>query len=332
MLCLSGTDVAADDVRAIIRYLGISHFSLLAHSAGAIYAMATALRMPERVHGRIHLLAPWIPPSQMVAIGVPSSSTSTPSSLPRSQRFLRILPTSFLKFSTSNFMGRNNLVGNGLKSPTSKSRKGGDSNAVSPRASTSVRSPGLTSASSVLPSARGSGRNSPERMFNMASLDDIAETSDMAAAVLSAGDPSGLLRPTTPRPTAPSTVERGSRQQRYDQALTPAVWDLATRKANAAVDLLVCLERSRAIGFRYADVTQRVVIHHGSKDTRVPLDNVKWVAKTMRRAEVRVLDGEGHGLMASAGVMSQVLVEMSKEVGEPRLDADRMSMPSDPYD
>ena len=33
----------------------------------------------------------------------------------------------------------------------------------------------------------------------------------------------------------------------------------------------------------------------------------------MRRCEVRVLEGEGHGLMASANVMSSVLTEMGKE-------------------
>lgn len=33
----------------------------------------------------------------------------------------------------------------------------------------------------------------------------------------------------------------------------------------------------------------------------------------MKKCEVRVLEGEGHGLMASAAVMSSVLVEISKE-------------------
>jgi hypothetical protein len=33
----------------------------------------------------------------------------------------------------------------------------------------------------------------------------------------------------------------------------------------------------------------------------------------MRRCEVRVLEGEGHGLMASATVMGNVLMEIAKE-------------------
>ncbi len=66
----------------------------------------------------------------------------------------------------------------------------------------------------------------------------------------------------------------------------------------------MCLERRHTIGFRYVDITRPVVIHHGSRDTRVPVENVKWLGKTMRRCEVRVLEGEGHGLMASAAVMA----------------------------
>jgi hypothetical protein len=79
------------------------------------------------------------------------------------------------------------------------------------------------------------------------------------------------------------------------------------------VDLLVCLERRHTIGFRYVDITRAVVIHHGSKDTRVPVENVRWLGKTMRRCEVRVLEGEGHGLMASAAVMGGVLMEIARE-------------------
>lgn len=103
------------------------------------------------------------------------------------------------------------------------------------------------------------------------------------------------------------------RQETYDTRLTHAIWQLATTGANPAVDLLVCLERRHTIGFRYVDITRPVVIHHGSRDTRVPVENVKWLGKTMRRCEVRVLEGEGHGLMASAQVMGNVLMEVSRE-------------------
>ena len=112
---------------------------------------------------------------------------------------------------------------------------------------------------------------------------------------------------------ANSQLADRERQQIYDSRLTHAIWQLATTGANPAVDLLVCLERRHTIGFRYVDITRPVTIHHGSRDTRVPVENVKWLGKTMRRCEVRVLEGEGHGLMASAQVMGGVLMEMSRE-------------------
>ena len=110
-----------------------------------------------------------------------------------------------------------------------------------------------------------------------------------------------------------SAMLNEQRQSDYDNRLTHMIWDLATTNANPAVDLLICLERRQAIGFRYVDINRAVVIHHGSRDTRVPVENVKWLGKTMRRCEVRILEGEGHGLMASAIVMSNVLTEIAKE-------------------
>lgn len=112
---------------------------------------------------------------------------------------------------------------------------------------------------------------------------------------------------------AAAMTEERERQIDYDNRLTHKIWELATMNANPAVDLLICLERHRPIGFRYVDITRAVVIHHGTKDTRVPVDNVRWLGKTMRRCEVRILEDEGHGLMASAAVMGNVLMEIAKE-------------------
>ena len=103
------------------------------------------------------------------------------------------------------------------------------------------------------------------------------------------------------------------RELEYEYRLIHAIWDAATTNANPAVDLLVCLERRQEIGFRYADINKEVVIHHGSKDNRVPVENIEWLGGRMRRCEVRVLEGEGHGLMASAKVMSDVLTEIAEE-------------------
>ncbi|GMK59532.1 hypothetical protein CspeluHIS016_0801380 [Cutaneotrichosporon spelunceum] len=50
----------ADVVRQVLDELGINRFQMIAHSAGAPYALATALKMERRVHGKIHLLSPWV--------------------------------------------------------------------------------------------------------------------------------------------------------------------------------------------------------------------------------------------------------------------------------
>ena len=104
-----------------------------------------------------------------------------------------------------------------------------------------------------------------------------------------------------------------ARARDYEECLTHSIWHLATSNSNPALDLLTCLERRRPIGFRYVDITRAVVIHHGSRDTRVPVENVKWLGKVMRRCEVRILEGEGHGLMAVPGVMGDILTEVAKE-------------------
>ncbi|TQV93638.1 hydrolase [Cordyceps javanica] len=279
-----------DDVYAICQALKITKFSILAHSAGAIYALATALRMPQHIRGKIHLLAPWIPPSQMNVFG--SSQEPPTHALPTSQRILRALPTPILKAANSSFMSAtsSSITSSLPKTPRRSKRK---SNGKEGR--------------SVTPSER-----------------DHAELASLH------GDHTGA-RP-VPTPDATENMDRmhppqnslyagagleeaagKERQVTYDTRLTHAIWDLATTGANPAVDLLVCLERRHSIGFRYVDITRPVVIHHGSKDNRVPVDNVKWLGKSMRRCEVRVLEGEGHGLMASAAVMGSVLMEMSKE-------------------
>ena len=278
-----------DDVRAICQHLNLTKFSILAHSAGAIYALATALRMPQHIRGRIHLLAPWIPPSQMSAFG--SQQEALPASaLPYSQRFLRSLPATFLKAANSNWLSATSASVTS-KSPRRSKRKNRDFEAPD----------GLLSSRGVSPSPLVESEKDRNQLAASASKDKenlVAGGSD--------------VRPSLPNRTSSRFAEK-DRQPNYDTRLTEGIWDRATTDANPAVDLIVCLERRQSIGFRYVDIKKPVVIHHGSRDTRVPLENVKWLGKTMRKCEVRVLEGEGHGLMASAAVMGNILMEISRE-------------------
>ncbi|KAI1816974.1 alpha/beta-hydrolase [Poronia punctata] len=281
-----------DDVYAICQTLRVTKFSILAHSAGAIYALATALRMPQHIRGRIHLLAPWIPPSQMNVFGTAQASPPT-NAIPTSQKILRALPTPFLKVANSSFMTTtSSSITSSL--PRDKSRR------------------------TKRKSAPGQGRETTAShkhdIVSGIDKENFVHAADMKASALGGAAADGGAVPQDPALTAASdALADKERQTTYDMRLTHAIWDLATTGANPAVDLLVCLERRHTIGFRYVDITRPVVIHHGSRDTRVPVDNVRWLGKAMRRCEVRVLEGEGHGLMASASVMGSVLMEISQE-------------------
>ncbi len=246
--------------------------------------------------------------------------------IPTSQRILRALPTPFLKAANSSFM---TATSSSITSSLPKQK----------RAKRDRRSNGTTGGkdNKDMPKGMFHALENKENMdVNFPTIPGTADDDD-ADRIRPAGQ-GPLQHPgigghrhrrsnsthqgpgqrdenilSTAAALASSAIADRERQEMYDNRLTHAIWQLATTGANPAVDLLVCLERRHTIGFRYVDITRPVVIHHGSRDTRVPVDNVRWLGKTMRRCEVRVLEGEGHGLMASAQVMGGVLMEISRE-------------------
>jgi pimeloyl-ACP methyl ester carboxylesterase len=287
----------ADDVTIICRQLGITKFSLLAHSAGAVYALAAALRLPQQVRGRVHLMAPWIPPSQMTSIGNSQREPVPAANVPYSQKLLRILPASFLKAANSSFLNARSASLN--KSPRSKSsrrRSMGPEFLESPFRNAVEAASGEENTPSIRSGATG---GASIENHDLSSNGHLMHGIGAATNKLSGHSAAAL--------------KAALRQSSYDERLTQRIWDLATLNANPAADLLTCLERRQTIGFRYFDVTRSVVIHHGSKDTRVPVENVRWLGKMMRRCEVRIMEGEGHGLMANASVMGAVLGEVARE-------------------
>ncbi|KAK0925479.1 hypothetical protein LTR29_018036 [Friedmanniomyces endolithicus] len=347
-----------DDVLTICQHLGISNLSLLAHSAGAIYALATALILPHLIKGRVHLLAPWIPPSQLEAISHPTASAPPAGALPRGQRILRVLPTSFFKAANSSFMTATSAS---LK-PASKTQLQAARDRAREQSMSPTRAPDRPSTSHRPEHHRRESMMLMDQFMPTTHLMDNfplpAKEDDLATSSLATSDPNrrgSLFLAATATPTDPtfsfaqtalSAAEHADRERKleYTSRLTQRTWELATRDSNPAADLLVCLERNREIGFRYTDVTRRVVVTHGSEDRRVPVGNVRWLAGQMNAraavagwvadgqeggqyresregwadhqgrgafCEVRVLEGEGHGLMASAPIMSDVLTEIA---------------------
>lgn len=290
-----------DDVLYICQSLKITKFSLLAHSAGAIYALATALRMGNHITGKIHLLAPWIPPSQMSAMeaqlqGTTGMKSGRVGTLPTSQRILQALPTSFLKVANSSFMTAtsSSLTTSLPRNRSSRKRKDKERDRDRDRTGEEYHM------------AKVSENGSSERDSSSGSDNENLKNQSTFSQDLSREEAAMI------RAAAAAEADR-ERQVTYDQRLTHAIWMLSTRGANPAIDLLVCLERTRPVGFRYVDIMKDVVIHHGTKDNRVPIENVRWLGRMMRRCEVRELKNEGHGLMASAIVMGGVLDEIAAE-------------------
>lgn len=325
---------------AICQALKITKFSILAHSAGAIYALATALRMPQHIRGRIHLLAPWIPPSQMSVFGASAQTPLPPTNaIPTSQRILRALPTPILKAANSSFMSAtsSSITSSLPKTPRKKRKSGASVPIKGDREKEAAARSQANQHMSPLPnspSPDGDKENSlhheigdkpsgiPRGDLGATGTDHYrtgmngspnSATNGRHKRSSSAASAAHAAREAAVLAAAASALADRERQATYDSRLTQAIWELATTGANPAVDLLVCLERRHTIGFRYVDITRPIVIHHGSRDTRVPVENVRWLGKTMKRCEVRVLEGEGHGLMASAAVMSRVLDEISTE-------------------
>lgn len=261
--------------------------------------------MPQHIRGRIHLLAPWIPPSQLHVSGGAAAAHPPSNSIPTSQRILRALPTPILKAANSSFMS---ATSSSITSSLPKQRRARRKTAAAGR-DRAADAPALASARTAVADALADKENAGARGGGGGG----GKAGGEPAFPRAADDPPDLSSEGAILAAAALTAASKERQTSYDTRLTHAIWELATRGANPAVDLLVCLERRRTIGFRYVDITRAVVVHHGSKDSRVPVENVKWLGAMMRRCEVRVLEGEGHGLMASAQVMGGVLMEVAGE-------------------
>ena len=336
-----------EDVLTICQHLGIVKFSILAHSAGAIYALATALILPHLVRGKVHLLAPWVPPSQLEAISHPTASAPPSNPLPRSQRLLRVLPTPFLKAANSSFMtatsaslkpaNKRTIKANANKS--SPRRQANPDESVPDRPPTRER-PEYNRRESLMLMDQFMPSTNPLDNFPIPVMEEEADEERRRRGSLTLSATATPMDPGFAYASiglhAAEHAEK-ERQVEYTSRLTQATWDMATRDSNPATDLLVCLERNRDVGFRYTDVGREVVITHGSEDKRVPIANVKWLAEQMNRraqgpgfeggsaresreswasaakggCEVRVLEGEGHGLMASPLIMANVLEEMA---------------------
>ncbi|RVX71750.1 hypothetical protein B0A52_03934 [Exophiala mesophila] len=308
-----------DDVAVICSSLEITRFSLLAHSAGAIYALAAALKMPQFVRGRIHLLAPWIPPSQMPKGAALGPDSQPIANLPISHRILSVLPAQILKVANSRFLTATSASVD-AKPLKKKTKPWENFDFALENAFQDVENDPAFGQDPTGMDKENVQKGDVNRPRSVSCYETTNTNLGLQSTAHSGSSPESQRQGQLPnrpaaagsRPVSPRLTAE-ARQSLYNQSLTHRIWALATMNANPAQDLVVCLERRRTIGFRYAEVTRSVVIHHGARDSRVPLDNVRWLQSVMKRCDLRVLETEGHGLMASASAMSTVLSEIAKE-------------------
>ncbi|KAF2725041.1 alpha/beta-hydrolase, partial [Polychaeton citri CBS 116435] len=269
-----------NDVRTVCHHIGVRKFSILAHSAGAAYGMAVALTLPQMVRGKVHLMAPWIPPSQLEGL----NAEAVGSRVGRSQRILRKLPTPVIRMANLPMVNAAAASMKPLKpSKTSRRQK---------RAYDDV---------SNSPQSQSSRSRHPGIRHSMILMDHYLPNN--CPYDLTTGHP--LISGNRADPVARAAWSRRMAQR---------TWELAITDGNPAVDLLVCIERDRKVGFSFFDVPLDIVITHGSEDTRIPLEHVRWLAENLNRrnrCELRVLDGQGHSLMADSAIVSSVLAEIA---------------------
>ncbi|KAF9513448.1 hypothetical protein BS47DRAFT_968739 [Hydnum rufescens UP504] len=80
-------------------------------------------------------------------------------------------------------------------------------------------------------------------------------------------------------------------------------------------DLLSILDRgdSRPWGFSYTDVKHPVKVWYGDRDDRIGIGSIRWMERAMKDCTIKIIKGEGHGLLTNADVVVDVLESIAHE-------------------
>lgn len=326
-----GFDEWATIVQEAADQLELRTFSLLAHSAGAPYALAVALAMPDRVVGAIHLLAPWLSVSG--------------ESLAGAYKYLRYVPTSVIKTAQAAEWKMQAWRLGKPPTPVSHSAVGYDHRAdklsiapsLSPSHTNGARIPRSgshlelkqTSTATSL-EEREMGRTTPDG--SVFGAGPRQRSSFYAAdAFVTPPRPSssmrGHLTPTSSaRPAAlarrASSDSQASALESPTSALSPRSSSSGDGLANALLrashaeslrgstsDLLVILERTAKPESSYTRLTQGVKVWQGDKDDRISLSSVKALETTLKDCRVKVVAGADHSLMTSESLLGVSLLK-----------------------
>lgn len=317
-------------VEEVLDQLGVSRFSILAHSAGAPYGLASSLRLADRVHGSIQLLAPWV--------GSASESTAN------AYKWLKFVPSGVIKTAQAaewKVQGwrlgklpkiQAQAVGFDPRAPLSS-----ESTASSPifaeysmrlttedqedHLSGRARSPSLLSESdhdgdfSPGETARTAATflvTPAQTRIRKTSLDTSTDSSSPPCVET----PSRLVRKVSTSTRATSTAPPSIRSHRTNPRV-PAKLDLGTALMRAShaeslkggtSDLLTILQKnSKGANFAYAEIARPVKVWHGLKDDKISLQSVMALETLIPNCTVHAIPGADHSLMTNVAVFVQVL-------------------------
>ena len=317
----------------VVEQLGLNKYSVLAHSAGAPYSLATALRSPGQIQGSIHLLAPWV--------------SAAADSLAGPYKYLKYVPTGVIKTAQaaewkmqawrlgkpptitpagaslsasadddefdrasvrSNDSGKHPASRNGkpLKPKGSKSFLGGmfgGQDSRSPKTSGDK-----ADGSSLRPSV---GTDGPSRR---SSYYANPASNGTPTSVRSGGALSAMANGDSVLDRRGSTLSSSSVPSSPSQsAVTLSGTDLANGLLRAShaeslhgstSDLMVILARTSnsaaaASMVPYKDIGSPVKVWWGDRDDRISLASMRWLEGEVARCEVRVVEGADHSMMTS---------------------------------
>ncbi|KAH8927916.1 alpha/beta-hydrolase [Atractiella rhizophila] len=321
----------ASVIEEVVDQLDIGRFSILAHSAGAPYALACSLRMDARIVGSIHLLAPWVGLTDLAdsAEGaggykwlkfVPNGVIKTaqaaewkvtswklgkaPKLAVEGVGFDKAAPVAWNKESTSfdsSDYDQLSDIGSRFSQEVQERWADGSTGGVK----RSKLFGGLFEAKKPTPQRRNTSsprsglRNSP-----------LPSTEDCS--------PPPSISPRTSFNNRPPSLASSSNAP-YEP---PPAQDIGTALLQAShaeslkggtADLLAILGKNgRPFGFKYSQVNAEVKVWHGDRDEKIPLSSIRWMEREMLSCTVNVVQGADHSLMTNPKVMVEALESIAE--------------------
>jgi pimeloyl-ACP methyl ester carboxylesterase len=336
-------------VEEVLDQLEIESFSILAHSAGAPYALASSIRLDERVKGSIHLLAPWVSTAAESAAGsykwlryVPSSVIKTAQAAEWKVQAWKLgkPPTVALQgvgFDPRAPLSSESTASSPVFANFAKDYPDDESDPTTPRPPITFGrlSPSSSIASSLdqelairpsastpsllpVPARKPSLRTKKgskglfSSIFGSPRLDESTSSSIAVASGSTVSQRTSLpLKRSTSASPEPALRSKDVKED-LGTALLRASHAESLRGGTA--DLLTILERTnKAAGFAYSDVERPVKVWHGLKDEKISLEGVLSMERTMQNCKVTVIPGADHSLMTNVPVIVQVLRSIASD-------------------